>query len=150
MLGIFRSVQVKALVVAALDIRLVKGHGFPFGATINHMVPVCTLLVPGSPVVVGVVDDVRHRLQARDLPVAYGKGRKVPNGVIFRSQPAGDRFHFCPSRHRLCPRSMGLLQNHGFATDPFVRSIPPSRLAPCHLPLHKGGFWPGAFFNVVL
>ena len=23
-------------------------------------------------------------------------------------------------------------------------------VAPCHLPLHKGGFWPGAFFNMVL
>ena len=30
------------------------------------------------------------------------------------------------------------------------RTIPPARLTPCHLPLHKGGFWPGAFFNMVL
>ena len=44
----------------------------------------------------------------------------------------------------------GLLQNYGFATDPLVGSIPPSRLAPCHLPLHKGGFWPGACSDVVL
>ena len=42
------------------------------------------------------------------------------------------------------------MQNYGFATDPLVGSIPPSRLAPCHLPLHKGGFWPGACSDVVL
>ena len=42
------------------------------------------------------------------------------------------------------------MQNYGFASDPLVGSIPPSRLAPCHLPLHKGGFWPGACSDVVL
>ena len=68
--------------------------------------------------------------------------------------PAGDAGFHQGNRRRakpfFLPSKKGLLQNYGFATDPLVGSIPPSRLAPCHLPLHKGGFWPGACSDVVL
>ena len=87
---------------------------------------------------------------AQEQPCTGGVASRIYLGVR-RTIPPSRRCGLCIPR--LAPERRGKSRSRrrtssphqirlGFGGDPNV--------APCHLPLHKGGFWPGAFFNMVL